>query len=34
VPTNILVDGDGTVHDVGLVRLDELEAGIDRLVGR
>jgi hypothetical protein len=34
VPTNVLVDSDGTVRDVGLVRLDELEAGIDRLVGR
>ncbi len=34
VPTNVLVDSDGTVVDVGLVRLDELDAAIDRLVGR
>jgi hypothetical protein len=34
VPTNVLVDADGTVQAVGLVRLDELEAAIDRLVGR
>ena len=34
VPTNVLVDADGTIVDVGLVRLDELEAAIDRLVGR
>ena len=34
VPTNVLVDADGTVQAVGLVRLHELEAGIDRLVGR
>jgi hypothetical protein len=34
VPTNVLVDGNCMVHDVGLVRLDELEAGIDKLVGR
>jgi len=32
VPTNVLVDADGTIVD--LVRLDELEAAIDRLVGR
>jgi hypothetical protein len=34
VPTNVLVDADGTIVDVGLVRLDELEAAVDRLVGR
>jgi len=34
VPTNVLVDADGTIVDVGLVRLDELETAIDRLVGR
>jgi hypothetical protein len=33
VPTNILVDADGTVVDVGLVRIDELEAAVARLVG-
>ena len=34
VPTNVLVDADGTIVDIGLVRLDELEAAVDRLVGR
>lgn len=34
VPTNVLVDADGTVVGVGLTRLDELEAAIDRLLGR
>jgi len=34
VPTNVLVDSDGTVREVGAVRLDELEAAIARLVGR
>ena len=34
VPTNVLVDTDGTIVDIGLVRLDELDAAIDRLVGR
>jgi predicted DsbA family dithiol-disulfide isomerase len=34
VPTNVVVDSDGTVRDVGLVRLDELERAVDRLVGR
>ena len=32
VPTNVLVDADGTIVDIGLVRLDELDAAIDRLV--
>jgi hypothetical protein len=31
VPTNVLVDADGVVRDVGLVRLDELHAAVDRL---
>ena len=31
VPTNVLVDSDGTVVDVGLVRLDQLEAAIERI---
>ena len=31
VPTNVLVDADGTVVDVGLVRVDELEAAVARL---
>ena len=34
VPTNVLVDADGTVREVGCTRLDELEAAIDRLTGR
>jgi hypothetical protein len=33
VPTNVLVDGDGTIVDVGLVELDELYAAVDRLIG-
>jgi hypothetical protein len=33
VPTNVLVDADGTVRDVGAVRLDELEAAVERLLG-
>jgi hypothetical protein len=34
VPTNVLVDADGTVRGVGLVRLDELDAAVERLLGR
>ena len=34
VPTNVLVDSDGIVRDVGLVRLDELDAAVERLLGR
>ena len=34
VPTNVLVDSDGTVRAVGAVRLDELEWAVDRLLGR
>ena len=33
VPTNILVDSDGTVAEVGLVDVDELHAAVDRLLG-
>ena len=32
VPTNILVDADGTVVGVGLVDVDELHAAVDRLL--
>jgi hypothetical protein len=31
VPTNVLVDADGTVVDVGLVEIDALEAAVERL---
>ena len=34
VPTNVLVDSDGTVVDVGLVDPAELYAAVDRLLGR
>lgn len=34
VPTNVLVDADGTVRGFGLTRLDELEAAVDELLGR
>jgi hypothetical protein len=34
VTTNVLVDADGVVRDVGLVRLDELHAAVDRLTAR
>jgi hypothetical protein len=34
VPTNVLVDSDGTVQGFGLVRLDELDAAVERLLGR
>ena len=33
MPTNVLVDRDGTVHTVGAVRLDELEDAVERLLG-
>jgi hypothetical protein len=33
VPTNVLVDSDGTVQGFGLVRLDELNAAVDKLLG-
>lgn len=32
VPTNVLVDGDGTVVAVGAVRLDELEDAVEQLL--
>ena len=32
VPTNILVDADGIVRDVGLVKIDELHAAVDALL--
>jgi hypothetical protein len=32
VPTNILVDEDGIVRDVGLVKIDELHAAVDALL--
>ena len=34
VPTNVLVDSDGTVRAVGVVRPDDLEREVDKLVGR
>jgi hypothetical protein len=33
VPTNVLVDGSGTVHAVGLGNPDALNAEIERLIG-
>ncbi len=34
VPTNVLVDSDGTVQGFGLVRLDELDAAVEKLLDR
>jgi hypothetical protein len=34
VPTNVVVDADGTVRAFGAARLDELETAIDDLYGR
>jgi hypothetical protein len=34
VPTNVVVDSDGTVHAFGAARLEELERAIDELYGR
>ena len=34
VPTNVVVDSDGTVRAVGAARLEELEQAIDELYGR
>ena len=34
VPTNVVVDSDGTVSAFGAARLDELEHAIDALYGR
>lgn len=34
VPTNVVVDSDGTVRAFGATRLEELEQAIDDLYGR
>ena len=34
VPTNVVVDSDGTIRAFGAARLDELEQAIDNLYGR
>jgi hypothetical protein len=34
VPTNVVVDSDGTIRAFGAVRLEELEGAIDELYGR
>ena len=34
VPTNVVVDSDGTVRAFGAARLDELERAVDQLFGR
>jgi hypothetical protein len=34
VPTNVVVDSDGTIRAFGAARLDELERAIDDLYGR
>ena len=34
VPTNVLVDADGTIAEIGVSELDALERAVDRLVGR
>lgn len=34
VPTNVLVDADGVVRAVGATNPDELEAAVERLLGR
>ena len=34
VPTNVVVDSDGTIRAFGAARLDELEQAIDELYGR
>jgi predicted DsbA family dithiol-disulfide isomerase len=34
VPTNVLVDADGTIAEIGASELDALERAVDRLVGR
>jgi hypothetical protein len=34
VPTNVVVDSDGTIRAFGAARLDELEQAIDDLYGR
>ena len=34
VPTNVVVDSDGTIQAFGAARLEELEQAIDSLYGR
>jgi predicted DsbA family dithiol-disulfide isomerase len=34
VPTNLVVDADGTVCAFGVSRLDELDSAIDRMLQR
>ena len=34
VPTNVVVDSDGTIRAFGAARLEELEQAIDDLYGR
>ena len=34
VPTNLVVDADGTVRAFGVSRLDELHGAIDEMLGR
>jgi predicted DsbA family dithiol-disulfide isomerase len=34
VPTNVLVDADGTIAEIGASELDALERAVDRLLGR
>jgi predicted DsbA family dithiol-disulfide isomerase len=34
VPTNLVVDADGTVRAFGVSRLDELYRAIDNMLGR
>jgi hypothetical protein len=34
VPTNVVVDSDGTVRAFGAARLDELERAVEQLFGR
>jgi predicted DsbA family dithiol-disulfide isomerase len=34
VPTNVLVDADGTIAEIGASELDALQRAVDRLVGR
>jgi predicted DsbA family dithiol-disulfide isomerase len=34
VPTNVVVDSDGTIRAFGAARLEELEQAIDELYGR
>ena len=34
VPTNVLVDADGTIAEIGASERDALQRAVDRLVGR